>query len=121
MFNKLQRFFMGESKKQKSQVDTSEIHQKFKEFWVNNGDKFSELIHIGGWSPTGYGDVEENEKELYGRSGLTEREFLLHVHFVSKVSGMVNILGDDHLEWLQDRIEEEWERVKNKKLNSEEE
>lgn len=98
------------------------IHPKFKEFWSKNGDRIAELVNVGGWNPTGYGDVIVDEDEyLYDRIGLTEDEFLEHIYFLSKMSGMIDILGNDHLEWFQDQMEIEWERVENQKENSDEE
>lgn len=98
------------------------IHPTFKKFWTEKGDRIAELVNVGGWNPTGYGDIREDEDEyLYDRIGLTEDEFLEHVYLISKVSGMVDILGNDHLEWFQDQMEIEWERIENQKQNSKEE
>lgn len=98
------------------------IHPKLKEFWAEKGDRFAELVNVGGWNPTGYGDIREDEDQyLYGRIGLTEDEFLEHLYLSCKLSGMVDILGNDHLEWFQDQMEIEWERVENQKENSTEE
>ena len=74
-------------------------------FWMEKGARFTELIHVGGTRPSGYGFISGGG--LYGRTGLEQEEFFESLTLVAYVDGMLAVLGQSASDWLSDRINEE--------------
>lgn len=85
------------------------MHEKLETFWDDHGERFAELVAVGGWEPTGYGIITRNNDHLYNRVGLDRDEFMELKQLKWYLFGMCEILGVRAWEWIGDRLEEEWE------------
>jgi hypothetical protein len=85
-------------------------------FWESCGERFTELLTVGGYRPSSYGCIDGGG--IYGRTGLDQNEFYESIRLIAYVDGMLAILGPDADEWLRVRVLEERDKHRDPQENT---